>query len=72
MFFFYISETNILKKGLFWPAASAMFVHWATPSEKSRLIGMAASGSYVGNVFALETGSYISNKHIKKVLKSNP
>ncbi len=48
-----------LAHGLLWPAISSIFVNWAPPSEKSRLIGIASSGSYVGNVFALELGGYL-------------
>ncbi len=48
-----------LAHGLLWPAISSRVVNWAPPSEKSRLIGIASSGSYVGNVFALELGGYL-------------
>lgn len=42
-----------------WPALSAMFVKWAVPTEKSRLIGFATSGTNIGNVFALQLGGLL-------------
>lgn len=46
-------------QGAVWPAMSAMFVNWSPPLEKSRLIGMAGAGSWIGNVVALPLGSYL-------------
>ncbi len=45
--------------GAVWPAMSSMFVFWAPPLEKSRLIGISAAGSWIGNVIALPLGGYL-------------
>ncbi|CAF0770185.1 unnamed protein product [Brachionus calyciflorus] len=45
--------------GMMWPAISAMFIKWAPPFEKSRIIGFASSGANIGNVVALPLGGYL-------------
>lgn len=42
-----------------WPAISAMFIKWAPPFEKSRIIGFASSGANIGNVIALPLGGFL-------------
>lgn len=42
-------------------ALCSIFVKWAPPLEKSRLIGFACSGSYIGNVIALPLGNVINS-----------
>lgn len=50
---------NGLVHGAVFPAVCSIFVKWAPPAEKSRLIGFACSGSYIGNVIALPLGSFL-------------
>lgn len=47
--------------GMMWPAISAIFVKWAPPFEKSRIIGFSSSGSNIGNVVALPLGGFLCN-----------
>ena len=42
-----------------WPSISSMFIKWATPEEKSRLIGFASSGTNIGNIIALPLGGWL-------------
>lgn len=42
-----------------WPAISSMFIKWATPEEKSRLIGFASAGTNIGNIIALPLGGLL-------------
>jgi MFS transporter, ACS family, solute carrier family 17 (sodium-dependent inorganic phosphate cotransporter), member 5 len=39
--------------GVFWPGMSSLWANWAPPSERSRLVGLANSGSQIGNIVAL-------------------
>jgi MFS family permease len=48
-----------LAHGAVWPPISSLFINWAPPQEKSRLIGFSTSGTYVGNVIALPVGGYL-------------
>ncbi|RNA20803.1 sialin isoform X1 [Brachionus plicatilis] len=48
-----------LSHGMMWPAISAMFIKWAPPFEKSRIIGFATSGANIGNVIALPLGGFL-------------
>jgi hypothetical protein len=43
-------KTCDIEKGAVWPSISALWVNWAVPLEKSRLIGFSSSGSYIGNI----------------------
>ena len=45
--------------GCVWPAVSHLYVNWAPPLEKSRMIGFSSSGVNIGNIAALILGSYL-------------
>ena len=38
---------------------SSMFVNWAPPLEKSRLVGFSSAGLNIGNMAALMLGSFL-------------
>lgn len=48
--------------GAFWPAMSSLWAHWAPPTERSRLVGIANAGSQIGNVAALSLGGLLCVK----------
>ncbi|RNA04065.1 sialin-like [Brachionus plicatilis] len=48
-----------LAHGAFWPSASAFWAYWAPNSERSRLVGIASSGSKLGNIIALSLGGIL-------------
>lgn len=41
------------------PGMSSLWVHWAPPNERSRLIGMSHAGGMIGNIFALLIGGIL-------------
>lgn len=45
--------------GAFWPAMSTLWAHWAPPTERSRLAGIANAGAQIGNVIALPLGGFL-------------
>ena len=49
-------------KGAVWPAISSLYVNWAPPVEKSRLIGFSSSGVNIGNIFALSLGGWLCDE----------
>lgn len=46
-------------KGAVWPAISMLYVNWAPPLEKSRLIGFSTAGVNIGNIVALQMGGWL-------------
>ncbi|CAF0884906.1 unnamed protein product [Brachionus calyciflorus] len=48
-----------LAHGAFWPSASALWAFWAPVNERSRLVGLASSGSKVGSIVALSLGGIL-------------
>jgi hypothetical protein len=54
------SKIKFKIKGFIWPAISQLFVNWAPPLEKSRLIGFSTSGINIGNLIALPLGAWLS------------
>lgn len=41
------------------PSLGSIWVNWLPPNEKSRLLGLASSGSYIGSTLALPFGSFL-------------
>lgn len=56
-FFFQIN--SYLLKGAFWPSVSSLWIFWAPSPERSRLVGSASAGSWIGNIIALPLGGYL-------------
>jgi ACS family sodium-dependent inorganic phosphate cotransporter-like MFS transporter 5 len=48
-----------LAHGVFWPSVSSIFIYWTPPAERSRLVGMASAGSWVGNIIALPFAGFL-------------
>ncbi|CAF0884887.1 unnamed protein product [Brachionus calyciflorus] len=48
-----------LAHGAFWPSVSSLWILWAPGPERSRLVGSASAGSWVGNIIALPLGGYL-------------
>ncbi|RNA04067.1 inorganic phosphate cotransporter isoform X3 [Brachionus plicatilis] len=48
-----------LAHGAFWPSISSLWIFWAPSPERSRLVGSASAGSWVGNIVALPLGGYL-------------
>ncbi len=46
-------------KGTFWPATASLWAYWAPSQEKAQLVGMAASGAWIGNIIALPLGGFL-------------
>jgi MFS family permease len=45
--------------GAVWPAISSLFINWVPVHEKSRLMGFAYSGPFIGNIISLPLGGYL-------------
>ena len=44
---------------MFWPSVSSIWAYWAPTAERSRLVGAASAGSWVGNIIALPFGGFL-------------
>ena len=49
----------IILKGTIWPAMSSLFVYWTPGNERTKMIGVATTGAWVGNVIALPLGGIL-------------
>ncbi|CAF0884850.1 unnamed protein product, partial [Brachionus calyciflorus] len=48
-----------LAHGALWPAMSSLFVHWTPSNERTKIIGTATAGAWVGNIVALPVGGVL-------------
>jgi ACS family sodium-dependent inorganic phosphate cotransporter-like MFS transporter 5 len=51
-----------LAHGAVWPSMSSLYMNWAPPLEKSRLIGFSCSGNNIGNILALSLGGWLCDE----------
>lgn len=46
-------------QGLFWPSTSALWSCWAPPAERTMLVGLSNSGSWVGTIVCFLLAGYL-------------